>query len=116
MKIDGSLINPETLKSQINLNKSISDSSKFSKALESATIDKDKAKLMATCQELEAVFLDKLMECMRATIPKSDLVEKSFASETFETMLDQEYSKQMSKTGSIGLADILYKQLSQKLK
>jgi len=115
MKIDSSLINPETLKSQIDLSKDMGDGSNFSKALENAVSEKDKAKLMASCQELEAVFLDKMIESMRATIPKSDLWEKSFASETFETMLDQEYSKQMSKTGSIGLADILYRQLSQKL-
>ncbi|PKM76316.1 MAG: muramidase [Firmicutes bacterium HGW-Firmicutes-15] len=115
MKIDNSLISPDAIKSQYTVSNDKTSSDKFTRELESAVSKQDKQKLMASCQELESVFLNKIMECMRATIPKSDLVEKSFATETFESMLDEEYSKQMSKTGSIGLADILYKQLSNKL-
>jgi flagellar protein FlgJ len=115
MKIDNYPISPDAIKSQYTVNKDKTSSDKFTRELENAVSMQDKQKLMASCQELESVFLNKIMECMRATIPKSDLVEKSFATETFESMLDEEYAKQISKTGSIGIADILYKQLSSKV-
>jgi len=115
MKIDNSLMSLDAIKAQLTTSKDKTSGDKFTRELESAVNKKDKQKLMASCQELESVFINKIMESMRATIPKSDVVEKSFATETFESMLDEEYSKNMSKTGSIGLADILYKQLSNKL-
>lgn len=86
----------------------------FSTVLKKTMQEKDDKKLYEACQQLEAVFLSKVMENMRATIPRNDLTGYSFAEETFESMLYDEYAKSMSKTGSLGLADIIYKQLSGK--
>ncbi|MDD4803459.1 MAG: rod-binding protein [Syntrophomonas sp.] len=115
MKIDNSLINTDAIKSQYSADRDKTGTDRFARELENAVSKQDKHKLMASCQELESVFINKIIECMRATVPESGLIEKSFATESFESMLDEEYAKQMSKTGSIGLADILYKQLSSKL-
>lgn len=113
MKIDNSLLldTPTKINSNINSTKETN----FAKILESTVHEKDKDKLYSTCQELESVFLGKILESMRATISKSDFIEKSFASETFESMLYDKYAKEISKTGSVGIADIIYKQLSEKI-
>jgi len=92
------------------------ESKEFSRTLQAAMDTRDEKKLYASCQELESVFLNKVYEAMRKTIPDGGLIEKSFAMQTFESMLDQEFAQQSSKTGTIGLADILYRQLSANLK
>lgn len=84
----------------------------FANVLEQAQQSKDDKKLREACKGLESIFLNQVFESMRKTIPEGGLLEKSFAMSTFESMLFEEYSKQASSTSSIGLADILYKQLS----
>jgi Rod binding domain-containing protein len=51
---------------------------------------------------------------MKATIIKSDLVEHDAGMEIFESMQDDALMEQVSKTGSLGLAESLYKQLAKK--
>ena len=87
----------------------------FGQELAQAVNKKDEQKLYQSCQDLESVFLNKVFESMRGSIPQGGLMEKSFATDTFEGMLYEEYSKQISKKGSIGIADILYKQLSAQI-
>lgn len=83
----------------------------FDKVLEQALKEKDNQKLHDTCVELESVFLAKVFETMRASIPRSDLISRGFAEETFESMLYDEYAKEISKSNSTGIAEILYRQL-----
>lgn len=90
-------------------------SSSFNSVLNSAMDNSDREKLMASCQELEAVFIGKIMEAMRSTIQRSELFERGFAEETFESMLYEEYATSMSQTGQLGLAQVLYKQLESNL-
>ncbi|NLT19605.1 MAG: muramidase [Syntrophomonadaceae bacterium] len=86
----------------------------FNQVLNNALKTKDEEKLMQACRELESVFLSKVMETMRASIPRSEFITRSFAEETFESMLYDEYAREISKNGSIGIAEMMYKQLSQK--
>lgn len=89
-----------------------SRNSSFQSIIKNKLNDKDQKKLYGACQELEAVWLSKMMETMRNTINRSDLIPRTFAEETFESMLYDEYAKNMSKTGQMGIAEILYQQLS----
>jgi flagellar protein FlgJ len=84
----------------------------FSRCLETAINEKNNKKLYSACQELESVFLNKVLECMRQSIPRGDITGYSFATDTFESMLYTEYARSISKTGALGIADILYRQLS----
>jgi len=77
-----------------------------------ATADAD-AKLKATCQEMEAVFLNLMLKQMRETVPKGNLLGNTQAEQTFTSMLDTELTKNMAKAGGMGLADMLYRQLSK---
>ena len=87
----------------------------FEKIMMGLAKEKKEKELMAACQELEAVFLTKVMDAMRATVMHSDLIKRGFATDVWESMLYEQYAKEMSKTGTVGLAQILYKQLSENL-
>lgn len=77
-------------------------------------LPEDPEKLMDVCRDFESVFLNIVLKEMRKTIPESDLVEKSYAREMFESMQDEELAKEMSKGRGVGLAQELYKQLSRR--
>ena len=115
MEINNSLINSNIASSTYSKPQDKTESKAFARSLQAALDTNDEKKLYKSCQELESVFLSRVYESMRNTIPDGGLVEKSFAMKTFESMLDDEYAKQSSETGSLGLADILYKQLSANL-
>lgn len=75
--------------------------------------DKEK-KLREACQGFEAIFIQKVWEQMRKNVPKEGYLH-SKDEETYQSMFDQELAKKMSSAGGIGLADMMYEQLSQKL-
>lgn len=112
MKIDG--LSPITagLEHSKKLAEKTSDAS-FEEALKKATESGDDTELKKACQELESVFLNMMLSTMRKSIPEGGLVEKSQATKTFESMLDEEYAKSLSKSGGIGLAEVLGKQLKK---
>lgn len=87
----------------------------FNSILKSAVQSGDQERLYKACQELESVFLSKVFEAMRQTVPRSDLTGDSFALDTFESMLYDEYARISSQTKSMGLAEVMYRQLSDKL-
>lgn len=74
---------------------------------------KQDPKLKAACQEMEAVFLNLLLSQMRAAVPKSHLFGNSSSTDTMQSLLDTEMTKNMASAGGIGLADMLYRQLAQ---
>lgn len=86
----------------------------FAKKLEAAVNSKDDKQLKKACQDFEGVMLNMMYKSMKATITKSDLIEKDAGTEIFESMQDDNLMEQASKTGSLGLAESLYKQLSKK--
>ena len=54
-----------------------------------------------------------MLKGMRATLPGDSLIEKGFGSEIMEEMRDVEISKTLSRHQNIGIAEALYRQLSQ---
>ena len=63
-------------------------------------------------RDFESVFLNKLLTSMRKTIPKSGLLD-SFASDMFQSMMDEEISKEMSKNKGMGMGEMIYNDLSK---
>lgn len=114
MKIDSNSLYPQTLQKRTDILKDTHIKKDFNHVLDNAIKTKDNEKLYSACQDLESVFINKVLDAMRTTIPHSDFINRGFATETFESMLFEEYAKDMSKTGSLGIADILFRQLSQK--
>lgn len=70
--------------------------------------------LREACQGFESIFLQKMWEQMRNNVPKEGYLH-SREEEIYQSMFDTELAKKMSSAGGIGLADMLYEQLNQKL-
>ncbi len=71
-------------------------------------------KLRESCEGFEAIFLQKMWEQMRKTVPKEGFLH-SKDEEAYQSLFDVELCKKMAGAGGIGLADMLYTQLSQQL-
>ena len=65
-----------------------------------------------TAQQFEAMFIQMMMKSMRESVMKSDLSENA-PLETYQGMFDKEVSMQLAKRNSMGLADMLVKNLEQ---
>jgi Rod binding domain-containing protein len=63
-------------------------------------------------RDFESVFINKLFESMRKAIPKSDLLDSS-AMVMYQTMMDQEMAKEMSKQKGMGMGEMVYNDLSR---
>lgn len=70
------------------------------------------AKKWRVAQEFESLFLQQMLGAMRKTIPEGGLTETSHGREIFTEMLDAEMAKSASRQGGVGLADLIYRQLS----
>lgn len=75
--------------------------------------EKDKEKLMKTCQELEGEFVKIMFKEMKKTVPKDSLVEKSSGREIFEDLYNDELANESTKKSSLGLAKMLYDQFTK---
>jgi len=75
----------------------------------------EKRKLMEACHDMEAIFIAKMLKEMRKNVEKSEWLHGGFAQDIFEDMLYDEYSKQISKNSNMGLARMLYDEMSKKL-
>ena len=71
--------------------------------------------LKKACQNFEAVFIGKLWQQMKSTVPKEGYLH-SKQEDSYMAMFDREFSEKMAQAGGIGLADMIYSQLSEKLK
>ena len=70
-----------------------------------------KAATKETAQQFEALFIQMMLKSMREAVDKDESSESS-AKQTFEGMFDHEISVQMAKRGTMGLSDMLVKNLS----
>ncbi len=109
MKITGFA---DTLNQSVVTQAATNSQQDFNRLLNDAKNGKKEKELKTACEQLEAVFINKVMDSMRAAIPRSELINRGFATDVWESMLFEKYADLMSKTGSIGIAKTLYKQLS----
>ncbi len=109
-KIGGNIIGSYTDNAVNSASQSADDS--FAMRLEAAAQNSDDKELKKVCQEFEAIMLNMMYKQMKATIIRSELVEEDPGTAIFESMRDEELMNQASRTGTLGLAQSLYKQLS----
>lgn len=75
----------------------------------------EEQELREACRDFEAVFIGKLWEQMRRTVPKETSMH-SKQEDMYLSMFDRSFSEHMADSGGIGLADMLYDQLASQLK
>ncbi|MDR2054673.1 MAG: rod-binding protein [Desulfovibrio sp.] len=78
------------------------------------TPEQKEKKLREACEGFESVFIQKMWQEMRKTVPQGGLLH-SREEKFWQDMYDQELAKKMTSAGGIGLADMMYQQLSQNL-
>lgn len=114
--LGSSILNNTTLQLSALSPSAPTGASDFANRLNQAVAGKSTAasdkKLKTVCKDMESVFLNMMMTAMRATVPKDSLLGESNEDDIMKSMLDNETSKNMAQAGGIGLADLLYRQLS----
>ena len=81
-------------------------------ALGGADDEARRAKMRQACEGFESIFIQKMWEQMRATLPKEGLM-KSKEEEFWMSMYDQELARSVTSAGGIGLADMMMRQMSR---
>lgn len=81
-------------------------------AANEAKVVKDDEKLKSVCKDFEAMFLNLMYAKMRETVPDNTLYGTSHGEKIIQSMLDTELTKNMADSGGVGLAALMYKQLS----
>lgn len=61
-------------------------------------------------RQFESIFIHQMLKAMRKTVVRSELLG-SFAGEQYESMMDEEFAKEVSKHKGIGLAKMIHRQL-----
>ncbi len=70
-------------------------------------------RLREVASDFEAIFIKQMLDSMRDTLnPENRLVDTGMAGEIYDDMLYDEYARIMSRTGGLGLADLIVNQLS----
>lgn len=69
--------------------------------------------LRKAVEEFEALLINQMLKSMRETVEKGDLFHGGSGEEIYTSMLDSELSREMSRAGGIGLAEMLLKQLER---
>lgn len=81
----------------------------FSSVLDDAIASKDDEKLMDSCKQFEAYFVQQMYKAMQSTVDKSNsLFQESQATKIFNDFLVEEQSKAITDGGGIGIADMMY--------
>jgi len=74
---------------------------------------REKEELKKACRMFEAQFLKMLWKEMRQTVDQTKMFHGGYGEEIFTDMLDQAVSDETVKGGSMGIADMLERQLSR---
>jgi peptidoglycan hydrolase FlgJ len=100
-----------------NLVGKISSSSLLNKNNIKDEIQRDgyRKKLFNASVEFESMFVKIMLNQMKKTVEKQNLMHGGYAEEIFEDMLYDEYAKEISKNESIGIAEQIYNSLSKNL-
>ena len=127
MKIEGiGTGNLNNTLEQANLSKQTAQTTAFSEKLQqeynklatsgAKKSEQEQLKLRKTCQDMESVFINLMLSNMRNTVQRSELLPESTGEKIMRSMLDQEMATKMSKAGGLGLAKLLYEQLTTETK
>jgi Rod binding domain-containing protein len=80
-----------------------------------AKAEKTDQALRDASEMYEGYFLNQMVRAMRATVPKEDgMIKPNFAEKIFSDQLDSQYVENWSKKGGVGLADMIYSQISER--
>lgn len=116
MEIISGLTNAGLTQTETSIKRQEAQSESFRSALEKAVADQDETELKKACTEFEAYFIQTMFKEMRKTVHSEDgIFPKGQAETMFQELLDEENAKSAAKAGGIGLAEMMYRQMSPNL-
>ena len=71
------------------------------------------AELREVSKNFESIFMGMLMKEMRNSVQKSGLLGNSQGMEFFESMYDEQLTRQLASSGGIGIGHMVYERLKQ---
>lgn len=83
-------------------------------ALRGQAAQDERKALRQTAEQFESYFIQETLKAMRQTIEKSELNE-SDSTGMYEDLMDKEIAQQMARRGGMGVADMLERQLAQRM-
>lgn len=84
------------------------------RSLADAAKSGDDSKLRAATQGFEAIFINKMWQEMRKSVPQEGYLHSREES-TYRSMFERQMATKMAESGGMGLGDMLYQQLRQQL-
>jgi soluble lytic murein transglycosylase-like protein len=72
----------------------------------------ERQRLQKAAREFEAVFVAYMFKSMRGSVQKSGLLGEGFGGDMMDSLLDMELGRQMSRTSSFGLAEMLWRKVT----
>ena len=72
--------------------------------------------LKKATQEFEAVFIGYMLKVMRSTVEPADEEGGALGKDIYLSMFDQEIALQMARNSSLGIGEMMYRQLEQTVK
>jgi len=69
-------------------------------------------KLRKISREFEAIFLSLMMKSMRTSVSEGGLLPRSAGHDLYRQIFDEEIARSAAKGRGIGLADVIYRELS----
>ncbi len=63
----------------------------------------------------EELFVHKMLQVMRKSVPKTNLLDGGRGEEIFQDMLDENYSKIITKSQAFGLSRVMYEENKREL-
>lgn len=70
-----------------------------------------KSELKQACKDFEALFIHKMLQSMRKTVPESGLLDGGLAEEIYTDMLDQQVASAAAEKDSFGIGAIVYDEM-----
>lgn len=97
----------------VQVNKNKAQQGEFEELLKQVQETKDEKKLMEACKNLESVFVNMMFKQMQSSIQKTKLIDGGMGEEMFQDMLTEKYSEEATKGQGMGLAQVMFKQLTR---
>jgi len=82
-------------------------------AVQSTAVKDQEKALKEACAQFESLFIHQLFKGMRKTVAESKLIHGGNSEKIWEDMRDQALSEELAKGEGLGLARLLYEQLTQ---
>jgi peptidoglycan hydrolase FlgJ len=71
-------------------------------------------RLKKVCADFESLFIYYMLKKMRSTVPKSGLMNEMKGRDTYETIMDQKVSEDLSNKGGVGIQKMLFNQIKNR--